>query len=132
MADVSDPEGIRRYYDALGEGEWDRLSAEPADEVKAHVHAYYLREFVHAGDHVLDIGAGPGRFTIELARLGASVTVADISPAHLDLKKVLRRRAVLARLNDVQRRARPLEGEGLRDARHGVAHGGAVHDLKFR
>ena len=80
MADVFDPEGIRRYYDALGEGEWDRLSAEPADEVKAHVHAHYLREFVHAGDHVLDIGAGPGRFTIELARRGASVTVADISP----------------------------------------------------
>ena len=87
MADVFDPEGIRRYYDALGEGEWDRLSAEPADEVKAHVHAHYLREFVHAGDHVLDIGAGPGRFTIELARLGASVTVADISPTQLDLNR---------------------------------------------
>ena len=29
---------------------------------------------------MLDIGAGPGRFTIELARLGADVVVADLSP----------------------------------------------------
>jgi SAM-dependent methyltransferase len=36
---------------------------------------------------MLEIGAGPGRFTIELARLGASVTVTDISSGQLELNR---------------------------------------------
>ena len=36
---------------------------------------------------MLDAGAGPGRFTLELARLGADVVVADLSPAQLDLNR---------------------------------------------
>jgi len=36
---------------------------------------------------VLDVGAGPGRFTIELAKLGADVVVADISPRQLELNR---------------------------------------------
>jgi SAM-dependent methyltransferase len=51
------------------------------------VHAHYLRRFVRSGDRVLDVGAGPGRFTIELARLGAEVAVADISPGQLELNR---------------------------------------------
>jgi len=42
---------------------------------------------VRAGDRVLDVGAGPGRFTIELARLGADVAVADLSPRQLELNR---------------------------------------------
>jgi ubiquinone/menaquinone biosynthesis C-methylase UbiE len=36
---------------------------------------------------VLEVGAGPGRFTIELARLGAQVTVSDLSPGQLELNR---------------------------------------------
>jgi ubiquinone/menaquinone biosynthesis C-methylase UbiE len=85
MADVFDPDAIRDYYDTLADGEWDRLEATPSQEVKLHLHKHYLKAHVARGDHVLDIGAGPGRFTIELARLGARVTVADISPEQLRL-----------------------------------------------
>jgi ubiquinone/menaquinone biosynthesis C-methylase UbiE len=46
-----------------------------------------LREYVRAGDHVLDVGAGPGRFTIEMARLGARITVGDISPRQLEMHR---------------------------------------------
>ncbi len=85
MADVFDPDAIRDYYDTLADGEWDRLEARPSQEAKLHVHRHYLTAHVERGAHVLDIGAGPGRFTIELARLGARVTVADISPEQLRL-----------------------------------------------
>jgi ubiquinone/menaquinone biosynthesis C-methylase UbiE len=51
------------------------------------VHLDRLRRFVGAGDRVLEIGAGPGRFTIELARLGAEVTVSDLSPGQLELNR---------------------------------------------
>ena len=35
----------------------------------------------------LDAGAGPGRFSIELARLGARVTVLDVSPGQLSIAR---------------------------------------------
>jgi SAM-dependent methyltransferase len=40
---------------------------------------------VSTSGRVLDAGAGPGRFTLELARLGATVVVGDISPRMLEL-----------------------------------------------
>ena len=57
------------------------------------MHRRYLDQYIHAGDHVLDVGAGPGRFTIELARLGATITVADISPRQLELNRAKVREA---------------------------------------
>ena len=36
---------------------------------------------------VLEVGAGAGRFTVELARLGARVVVVDISPEQLRLNE---------------------------------------------
>lgn len=80
-----DPARISRYFDAYGEREWARFAASPADRVSLHLHRLYLRRYVRPGDHVLEAGAGPGRFTIELARIGALVTVGDISPGQLAL-----------------------------------------------
>jgi SAM-dependent methyltransferase len=51
------------------------------------VHLHYLRRFIQPRDRVLDVGAGPGRFTIELAEIGAVVVVADISPGQLELNR---------------------------------------------
>src|SRR2546421_6653053 len=44
-----------------------------------------LEGYVRPGDRVLDAGCGPGRFTLELLRLGAQVTALDISPGQLEL-----------------------------------------------
>jgi SAM-dependent methyltransferase len=78
---------IRDFYDAYGEREWERFENSPMNRVNFHLHRHYLEEFVRPGDQVLDIGAGPGRFTIELARLGAAVHVGDLSPAQLELNR---------------------------------------------
>ena len=81
------PASVARYFDALGAREWTRLVDTPTAEVKLHVHSHYLRRYVTPGMRVLDIGAGAGRFTQVLATLGASVTVADLSPVQLSLNK---------------------------------------------
>ncbi len=65
--------------------EWERLEQRPADRVALEIHRRYLERFIRPRDCVLDAGAGPGRFTIELGRLGARVTVGDISPRQLEL-----------------------------------------------
>ena len=80
-------ERVRAHFDAIGDAEWDRLAATPRDRVSFELHRRMLAEFVRPGDRVLEIGAGPGRFTIELARLGARVTVTDISPVQLALNE---------------------------------------------
>jgi 2-polyprenyl-3-methyl-5-hydroxy-6-metoxy-1,4-benzoquinol methylase len=80
-----DPQHVARYYDEYGDREWERLESTPDNRVNFHVHRFYMEQFINAGDRVLDIGCGPGRFSIELVRLGARVTAADISQKQLDL-----------------------------------------------
>jgi SAM-dependent methyltransferase len=75
------------FYDAYGEHEWVRFERNAASRVGLAIHLHYLRHYIKSGDTVLDIGAGPGRFTIELARRGADVTVGDISNIQLELNK---------------------------------------------
>jgi SAM-dependent methyltransferase len=78
---------MRDFYDQLGEGEWLRLENSPRGRVAYEVHRRFLERFVSPGDHVLEIGAGPGRFTFDLARLGATVEVTDFSQVQLDLHR---------------------------------------------
>ena len=75
------------FFDDYGEQEWTRFEQIRMGPANFDVHAHYLRRFVRPGDRVLDVGAGPGRFTIELARIGAGVVVADVSPGQLALNR---------------------------------------------
>jgi SAM-dependent methyltransferase len=87
MTNLYDPNFIARYFDDFGEREWKRLVNTPADEVKLHIHSYYLEQHVEKGSSILDIGAGAGKFTQVLANLGATVVVADLSSRQLELNK---------------------------------------------
>ena len=82
-----DPERAAAFYDEYGEREWTRFEDGRTPAPSLDVHVEHLRRFVRSGDRVLDVGAGPGRFTIELARLDAEVSVADLSPRQLELNR---------------------------------------------
>lgn len=82
-----DRDRTRRFYDDLGEKERDRLVQDVAGRVSFEVHRRFLARFVTPGMRVLEIGAGPGRFTEVLAALGATVVVTDLSPVQLDLNR---------------------------------------------
>lgn len=81
------PARVAALYDAYGKKEWYRLTKDPAGLVSFHIHQHYLKEYVRSQDSVLELGAGAGRFTIELAKLGASITVGDISAEQLKLNQ---------------------------------------------
>ncbi len=90
-----DRDVIARIFDEYGDEEWARHETTPFARVAFHVHKHYLGRFVAAGERVLEIGAGAGRFTVELARLGTAITVADISPGQLELNAAHLREAEL-------------------------------------
>lgn len=79
-----DPERTAEYYDDFGEREWTRFDEGVTPPAGLDVHLRFLERYVHPGDRVLDAGAGPGRFALELARLGADVVALDISPGQLE------------------------------------------------
>jgi SAM-dependent methyltransferase len=81
------PDAVRAYYDEYGEREWARFERRPMDRVNLEVHRRFLARLVKDGDRVLEVGAGPGRFTILLADLGARTTVVELSPRQLQLNR---------------------------------------------
>jgi ubiquinone/menaquinone biosynthesis C-methylase UbiE len=81
------PEYTRKFYNAYGNAEWERLEATPYGRLQAIIHEDFLKRYIQPGNSVLDAGAGPGRFSIAAARAGARVTVLDISDAQLEMAK---------------------------------------------
>ncbi|MCB9898125.1 MAG: class I SAM-dependent methyltransferase [Planctomycetes bacterium] len=82
-----DPAAVAAYFDDLSEGEWTRFEQTLGDRVSLARHTGVLERFIASGSRVLDVGAGPGRFTEVLHRLGCRVVVADISREQLELNR---------------------------------------------
>lgn len=80
-------EQIEALYDAIGDFEWLRLERDGAARVAFEIHTRFLRRHLPPGGRVLEIGAGPGRFTIELAKLECEVVVSDLSNVQLALNE---------------------------------------------
>jgi 2-polyprenyl-3-methyl-5-hydroxy-6-metoxy-1,4-benzoquinol methylase len=82
-----DIDELRDFYDGYGMAEWERLQQTAYGRLQAVIHTDFLRRHTKPGMAVLDAGAGPGRFSIELARLGARVTVLDLSAGQLSIAR---------------------------------------------
>jgi 2-polyprenyl-3-methyl-5-hydroxy-6-metoxy-1,4-benzoquinol methylase len=76
-------ERIRAHFDDGVEAEWLRLEQTPAGRVSFEIHRRFAARHVRPGMSVLEVGAGPGRFTRVLAELGTRVTVTDLSARQL-------------------------------------------------
>lgn len=72
---MSDREIIRQFYDNGTEHEWRRI----ADRPEFLLTCRFLDKYIKPGDTVLDIGGGPGRYSVYLAGRGCKVTLMDLS-----------------------------------------------------
>jgi len=67
---------VREYYDGDPAAEWQRLEKHPFEfEVTTRL----LSRYIKPGDRVLDIGGGPGRYSLWAAARGCYVTLCDLS-----------------------------------------------------
>ncbi len=74
---------IEAHYDVNPAYEWERLERHRMEyAVTLRALADYLPEPPAA---ILDVGGGPGRYSIELARQGYDVTLVDLARGNLDL-----------------------------------------------
>jgi len=71
-------EVVRRYYDDCVEFEWGRLS-DPYRRFEFESTCRLINEYFPADGRVADVGGGPGRYAIELARRGYRVSLVDLS-----------------------------------------------------
>lgn len=71
-----DIETVKAFYNANPELEWERLSLHPFE---FQITKHYLNRYVKPGSRILDIGGGPGRYSLYLAEMGCHVTLLDLS-----------------------------------------------------
>jgi SAM-dependent methyltransferase len=85
MPDLDPLDAVRAYYDARGVSEWFRLENPYEGAIEQEMHRRAFEELLPPGARVLDLGGGPGRWTIWLARQGHRVVLADLSPRLLEI-----------------------------------------------
>ncbi|SEO95588.1 class I SAM-dependent methyltransferase [Paenibacillus sp. OV219] len=68
-------EEIIDYYSSFDE--WGRLDREP---LEFNVNLHYIQSNLPIAGHILDNGAGPGKYAMELAKLGYQITLSDLTP----------------------------------------------------
>lgn len=73
---MDDTEIIRQFYDGDVLAEWNRLERFP---IEFAVTKHFIDQHVQPGASVLDIGGGPGRYSLYLAEKGCHVTLLDLS-----------------------------------------------------
>lgn len=75
---------VRQYYDENAVREWTRLEEHPFEFLLT---VYMLEKYIRPGDRVLDIGGGPGRYAIHLAKMGCRVALVDLSESNIALAR---------------------------------------------
>lgn len=78
---------VKEYYSKSGTGEWERLVKDPYHQLEFETTMHFLRKYLPGEGLILDAGGGPGRYTIELAKLGYNVVLLDLTPELLEIAK---------------------------------------------
>lgn len=75
---------VAKYYDENAQLEWERLERHPFEFVLT---TYMMDRYIQPGQRILDIGGGPGRYSIHYAGKGCDVTLVDLSHGNIALAK---------------------------------------------
>lgn len=84
MQSITNTEKVESYYSQFDE--WKRLE-EPEGKLEFDIVMSLLNRHIPKGSRVLDLGGGPGRYTVELSNLGYKMSLADLSPHLIEIAK---------------------------------------------
>jgi 2-polyprenyl-3-methyl-5-hydroxy-6-metoxy-1,4-benzoquinol methylase len=71
---------VKEFYNQSAEHEWGRLDRNPHEfELTKRM----ISKYIKPGDKVLDIGGGPGRYSLWLAAQDCEVTLIDLAPENV-------------------------------------------------
>ena len=79
-----DIETVRNFYDQGAEKEWTRLEEHPFEFIFT---TWMMDKYIRPDDTILDIGGGPGRYSIHYAQKGCAVTLVDLSVGNVNFAR---------------------------------------------
>lgn len=77
---------VKEYYDNNYEKEWNRLR-DPYSTIEFMSTMYLIKKYLPKKGNIIDIGCGPGRYSVELLKKGYEVTLFELSDKELQLAK---------------------------------------------
>ena len=80
---------IAEHYDINPRKEWDRLKKDHPFEFR--ITTRMMERYIKPEDSILDIGGGPGRYSIHYAKKGHQVTLFDLSKENVAFAKKMAR-----------------------------------------
>jgi len=93
---------VKGYYTRTVKKEWKRLARDTYHRLEFETTLHFLKKYLPKKGLILDAGGGPGRYTIELAKMGYNIILLDLSPANLKFaKKQIKKERVQNRVKDV-------------------------------
>ncbi len=77
----------KKNYSNNVKQEWTRLVKDPYHELEFSTTLYFLKKYLPKRGLILDAGGGPGRYTIELAKLGYDIVLLDLVEENLEFAR---------------------------------------------
>jgi ubiquinone/menaquinone biosynthesis C-methylase UbiE len=71
-------DSVKAFYSELSQGEWERLDS-AFSKIELLSTLRLIDKYFPGKGHVLDVGGGPGRYTIELLNRGYTVSLVDLN-----------------------------------------------------
>jgi S-adenosylmethionine-dependent methyltransferase len=78
---VTERDEIESYYDKGVQTEWTRMDRRPIEFELTKLH---IESLISPNSRIVDIGSGPGRYALYLAKLGHKLSIVDLSQRNLE------------------------------------------------
>ncbi len=77
---------VKEHYNNYAVEEWERLNT-PYSRIEFNCTMHMIKKYFPSEGKILDIGAGPGRYSLKLAQMGYNVSLLDISDKEWEIAK---------------------------------------------
>ncbi len=93
---------VKKAYSEGSEKEWKRLIRDPWSRLEFDTAMHFIKKYLPKRGLILDAGGGPGRYTIEFAKMDYDVVLLDLTPELLEIaKRQIKKANVQSRVKEI-------------------------------